>query len=249
MVQSFILVRSADRSLGSSSSFRVVLPQAYSKVTSISLLSCEMPYSMYNVDVPYLQGVNFVHNSVTYVFTLQAGYYTIEDLQAYMLAALQSAFPSAGVTSVNYSKTSGRIYLVYTSGLAFSVQANGNGALGRLLGTDPSGVATLSAGGVLAMPCVATLAPSSTVLMRIAELPAQMVATNGQHAFARLQLSGAPGSIVMANAAASVFNSYAYATPVAALSSLTVSLYTQDGVALDLHGCEYTFTLLITSSS
>lgn len=248
MPQSFLFVRSADRSLGTSSSFRVALPQTYTKITSISLISCELPFSMYNVAEPFLQGVTFTHNGVAYVFSLQAGFYTIEDLNAYMLASLQSAFPSAGVTSVNYSKTSGRIYIVYTSGLTFAVQANSNGFLGRLVGTDASGVATLAAGGVLAFPAIATLAPTSTLFMRIAELPTVMAATNGQHAFARLQLSGAPGSIVMANAAASVYNTNVYATPVPSLSTLTVSLYSQDGVAVDLHGVEYTFTLLINSS-
>ena len=248
MRQSFLFVRSADRSLGTSASFCVALPQTYIQITSISLVACELPFSMYNVAEPFLQGMTFTHNAVPYAFTLQAGFYTIDDLTAYMLASQQSAFPSAGVSSVNYSKTSGLIYLIYSSGLAFSVQANTNGYLGRLLGTDATGVATLSVGGVLAFPAIATLAPTSTIFMRIAELPTVMSATNGQHAFARLQLSGAPGSIVMANAAASVYNNNAYATPVASLSTLTVSLFTQDGVPVDMHGVEYTFTLLITST-
>ena len=249
MPQSFLFVRSADRSLGTSSSFRVALPQTYAKVTAVSLIAAETPFSFYNVSAPYLEGVTFSHNGVPYVFTLQTGFYDISDLTAYMLAALQSAFPSAGVSSVNYSKTSGRIYLVYTSGLTFSVQSNGNGNLGRIVGTDASGVATLGAGGVLAFPSIATLAPTSTIFVRIAELPSQMASTNGQHAAFRLQLSGAPGSIVMANAASSVYNTNVFTTPVANLSTLTVSLYTADGIAVDMHAVEWTFTLLLASSS
>ena len=248
MPQSFLFVRSADRSLGTSSSFRVALPQTYAKVTAVSLIAAETPFSFYNVSAPYLEGVTFTHNSVAYVFSLQTGFYDISDLCAYMLAALQSAFPSAGVSSVNYSKTSGRIYLTYTSGLTFSVQSNGNGNLGRIVGTDASGVATLGAGGVLAFPAIATLAPTSTIFVRIAELPSQMASTNGQHAAFRLQLSGAPGSIVMANAASSVYNTNVFTTPVANLSTLTVSLYTADGIAVDMHAVEWTFTLLIASS-
>ena len=244
MPQSYLFVRSADRTLGTSSAFRVQLPVAYRTVTSISLVSAELPYSMYNVVAPYLRGVMFTHNGLTYVPILPVGFYTIDDLTGYLQGVLQSAFPSAGITSVGYSKTSGRLYIVYTSGLVFGVNSDETG-----LGTQPSGVETLASGGVLLFPGVATLAPISTLFMRIAELPTLMTSTNGQTAFARLQLSGAPGSIVMSNVASSVTNVNAYATPIAALSTLTVSLFTQDGVAVSLNGCEWTFTLLINSAA
>ena len=244
MPQSYLFVRSADRTLGTSSAFRVQLPVAYRTVTSISLVSAELPYSMYNVVAPYLRGVMFTHNGLTYVPILPVGFYTIDDLTGYLQGVLQSAFPSAGITSVGYSKTSGRLYIVYTSGLVFGVNSDETG-----LGTQPSGVETLASGGVLLFPGVATLAPISTLFMRIAELPTLMTSTNGQTAFARLQLSGAPGSIVMSNVASSVTNVNAYATPIAALSTLTVSLYTQDGVAVSLNGCEWTFTLLLSSAA
>ena len=244
MPQSYLFVRSADRTLGTSSAFRVQLPVAYRTVTSISLVSAELPYSMYNVVAPYLRGVMFTHNGLTYVPILPVGFYTIDDLTGYLQGVLQSAFPSAGITSVGYSKTSGRLYIVYTSGLVFGVNSDETG-----LGTQPSGVETLASGGVLLFPGVATLAPISTLFMRIAELPTLMTSTNGQTAFARLQLSGAPGSIVMSNVASSVTNVNAYATPIAALSTLTVSLYTQDGVPVSLNGCEWTFTLLLNSAA
>ena len=80
MPQSYLFVRSADRTLGTSSAFRVQLPVAYRTVTSISLVSAELPYSMYNVVAPYLRGVMFTHNGLTYVPILPVGFYTIDDL-------------------------------------------------------------------------------------------------------------------------------------------------------------------------
>ena len=248
MPQTFLYVRSQDRTLGTSNSFRVALPHTYRLITSISLVSCELPYSCYNVDAPYLNGVQFVHAGVTFTYTLTAGYYTVDDLVASLVASLQSAFPSAGVSAGSYSKMTGRLSIVYTSGLAFSVQATATGSLGRLLGTDSSGVATLAAGGVLQLPGVATLAPVSTIFMRIAEIPSLMASTNGQSGFARIQLSSAPGGVVMANAGASVYNTNIFQTPIASLSTLTVSLYTQDGLPVDLHGVDYTFTVVISSA-
>ena len=243
---SFLFVRSADRALGTSSAYRVTLPQSYANVSAVTLLSAEVPYSCYNLDAPNTAGVTFTHNGVAYAYSVAPGFYQITDLTANILASLQSAFPTAGVTSVSYSTSSGFISVVYTSGLAFSVQGTSAGSLGRIMGTDPAGVATLASGGVLTLPSVATLAPTSTLFMRVAELPSLMASTNQQQAFARLQLSGAPGSIVLANAATSVFNTNTYASPVASLATLTVSLYTQDGVPANLHGVEWTFTLLIS---
>jgi len=248
MPNSFLFVRSADRQLGTSSAFRVTLPQNYQHVTAVTMLSCELPFSFYNVDAPYTSGVTFVHNGVSFAYAVPAGFYIITDLTSALLAALQSAFPSAGVTSVTYSALTGLISITYTSGLVFSAQADASGLLGRLLGTDPTGLATLASGGVLTLPAVATLAPTSTLFMRIGELPSQTASTNNQQAFARLQLSGAPGSIVLANAAASVFNTNVFSVPVATLNTLTVSLYTQDGTPANLHGVEWTFTLLLTTA-
>jgi len=246
---SFLFVRSADRQLGTSSAFRVTLPQTYKGITAVTLLSCELPFSCYNIDVPYTSGVTFTHNGSTLAYAVSPGFYQISDICANMAASLQSAFPSAGVSSVSYSTTSGLISIVYTSGLAFSVQGTSVGSLGRILGVDPTGIATLASAGVLTLPFVATLAPTSTLFMRIAELPSLMASTNSQSAFARLQLSGAPGSIVLANAATSVFNTNVYTASVATLSTLTVSLYTQDGSPVNLHSVDWTFTLLITSAS
>ena len=67
MPQSFLFVRSNDRSLGSSSAFKVALPQTFLSITSISLVSAELPYSCYNVDSPYCLGVSVAYNSIVHV--------------------------------------------------------------------------------------------------------------------------------------------------------------------------------------
>ena len=245
MPQSFLFVRSNDRSLGSSSAFKVALPQTFRSITSISLVSAELPYSCYNVDSPYCLGVSVAYNSIVHALALTPGFYTIEDITAWLLGDLQSTYPAAGITAVTYSKSLGRISIVYTGSATFAIQATSLGSLGRVLGTDPLGLITYGSGGILTLPSVATLAPINTVFMRVAELPSLMCSTNGQSAFARLQLAAAPGSVVMSNVGSGVVNTNHYSTPIASLSTLTVSLYTQDGVSVDLHGVEWSFTLLI----
>lgn len=249
MATSYLFVRSADRSLGSSSAFSVALNTPYRNVKAISLVSAELPFSMFNVDNVYLQGVQFTHNGSTFNLVLSAGYYLVSDLCAAMLSALQAAFPSAGFTSVTYSSTSGKISIAYTSGLVLSVVSTTAGSLGRIVGTDPLGASTVASGGVLVMPYVVQLFSLSTLLMKIVELPAQCVTTNNMTCFARLQLAATPGGFVMLNNASGTVNTSQFPSPVATLSTLTVSLFTPDGQPANLHGCEWSFTLLIQASA
>ena len=248
MTSSYLFVRSQDRSIGTSSAFSVTLPTPYRSVKSVSLVSCELPFALYNVDVPYTQGVRFAHNSVIYDMSLTPGFYQITDLQSAMLSNLQTAFPSAGISSVLYSAITGKLSIVYSSGLSFAAASSSAGMLGRIIGTDPLGSTTLAAGGVLSFPYLVSLFPVSTILMKVAELPSQCATTNNTHAFARLQLSSTPGSIVMHNVGTSVINTSTFSNPIPTLSTLTISLFTADNQAISLHGCEWSFALLIQAN-
>lgn len=245
----YLFVRSQDRSMGNSSAFTVQLPQTYRSITSISLISAELPFSFYNIDTPYLTGVRFVHNGTSFDLTLNAGFYQIADLQAALLFALQAAIPSAGVAAVTYAMTTGLISIIYTSGLAFSVVQTASGQLGRILGTDPLGTTQAALGGVLTFPKISQLFPIFNVIMRVAELPSLMASTNNQQGFARLQLAATPQSVVLINNSTGTVNNNDYNTPIASLSSMTITLYTADGQPLDMHGVDWSFTLLINDAT
>ena len=248
MPQSFLFVRSQDRILGTSSSFKVTLPNSYKNITAVSLVSAELPYSTYNLDSIYTSGVTVTYNSTALSLVLTPGFYTIADLVAWLLATLQSSLSAAGVTAVSYSTISGKITISYSGTSAFSIQSNNTGQLGRIVGCDPLGLVTFGTSGVLVLPCLATLAPVNTIFMRISELPSLMCSTNGQHATFRLQMSAAHGSIVMHNAASSVANTNVYTSAPSTLSSLTVALFSQDGQPINLNSVDWSFTLLISSA-
>ena len=250
MPQSFVFVRSADRSFGASSaSFKVVLPTTFKNVTGVTLLAAELPYSAYNIDNIYTSGVTFTYNGTSLQLIVPAGNYTVADLTSWLLSTLSSSLPAASVTAVTYSTVSGRITISYSGSSSFSVQSNNTGSLGRVLGTSPLGLVAYGSAGTLVFPCVCNLAVSNTIFMIVGELPSQMISTNNQHATFRLQMSAAQGSVVMHNAASSVFNNITYSSPLNALSTLTVSLVSQDGQAIDLHAAEWCFTILISASS
>ena len=248
MPQSFLFVRSQDRILGSSSSFKVQLPNAYKSITAVSLVSAELPYSTYNIDSIYTTGVTFTYNATSLSLVIPAGFYTIADIVAWLLATLQSSLSAALVTAVTYSTVSGRITIAYSGTSAFSVASNGTGMLGRIIGCDPLGLTTYGGSGTLVLPCLASLVTVNTIFMRVGELPSLMVSSNGQHATFRIQMGSAPGSVVMHNAASSVYNNNAYSSAVPTISALTVALFSQDGQPIDLHSVEWSFTLLIQSA-
>jgi len=248
MPQSFLYVRSQDRILGTSSAFKVTLPNVYKNITGMVVVGAELPFSMYNLDGIYVQGVTFTYNGTPFVVVVPAGYYQIGDLQTWLLTALQTALPAAGATSVIYTATSGALSVLFSGAQPFSVQGTTSGSLGRILGCDPLNAATYGVAGVLTFPCVATLSPVTTLFLQIAEIPSVLTSTNNMQAFARIQLSAAPGSIVMANSGGSVYNNNTYLTPISTLSSLTCTLYTPDGTLVNLHGVEWAFTILIQSN-
>ena len=249
MPSSYVFVRSADRTMGTSSAFVVRLPQTYKSITSMSLVSAELSFAMYNIDTPFTSGCRFTHDGITFDMSLPGGFYAIDDLRSAMLASLQTAFPTAGVSAVNYAEIMGRLAIVYGSGRVFTVQNTSAGLLGRIFGTDPAGSATMASAGALSFPFICQLFPVSTLFLRISELPALCVATNSQTAFARIQLSAAPKSVVMSNNANGVVNTNNFSTPIATLSTLTCSLFSADGIPVNLHGCEWTFTLLVQSAA
>ena len=243
----FLFVRSADRVAGTSSRFTVNCPQTYKNVTACSLVSAELP-TVYNVDTIFCAGVTITYNGTSLALVISAGFYTIADIVAWLLATLQGSLSAAGVTAVTYSTTTGKISIVYSGTQAFSIQNNSAGSFGRILGTDPLGLVTFGTGGVLTLPYIATLAPMNTILLRIGELPNICTSTNNQHSTFRLQIAAAAGSLNFQNAASSTFNNCAYNAPVLTVPTLTISLWTAEGNQIDLRGIEWTFTILLTSS-
>ena len=248
MSTSYVFVRSQDRSVGSSSAFSVTLPNPFRNVKAISLISAELPFGNFNIDVPYCQGVRFTYNGTPYDVSVSPGFYGVTDLQGLLLSNLQSAFPTAGISSVLFSAVTGRLSIVYSGGLTFTVASTSLGNLGRIVGTDPLGTTSIASGGVLSLPFLVNLFPVSTILMKIAEVPAMCVSTNNQACFARLQMATTPGGVVMLNNASGTVNTFAFASQIATLSSLTVSLWSPDNQAINLHGCEFSFTLMIQTA-
>lgn len=244
----YLFLRSNDRTIGSSSAFTVKLPTTYKNVAAISLVSAEIPFSFYNVASNYTSGVQFSYSGSFYNMVLTAGQYTITDFQAALLAGLQSHFPTASVTSVDYNKVTAKLSISLSGGSTLSVGATSSGQLGQLMGCDPTGALTSSVSGLLSFPSVAQLFPYSSILMCVDNLPANVLSTSSLHCFARVQVNCAPGGIILIANGTNVVNSVAYASPILSLDSLAVNLKNNDGSALNLNGVDWTCTLMISST-
>ena len=244
----YLFIRSSDRSIGSAGQFTVSLPTTYRNVSGISLVSAEIPFSFGNVASSYTSGVQFVYAGSTYNMTISAGQYTITDFQAAMLSALKAAFPAASFTAVNYNTVSGVLSITYTGGGSFSAGATTAGQLGKLMGCDPTYAVTTAVSGTLTFPSVAQLFPYSSLLMCVDNLPANVLSTSPLLCFARIQVNSPPGGVIMVCNGTNVVNSVAYASPIASLGNLSISLKNNDGTLLDLRGVDWCCTLMISST-
>ena len=249
----YLFLRSTDRVTGATpSAFTVKLPNAYHNISSISLVSAEIPFSFYNVAGAFTTGVQWVWtlggSSVDFVMSIPAGYYAITDFQSAVLASLQSHLPSASVTACDYHAVSGRVSVSYAGGGTLTAQSTTAGKLGQLIGCDPTGAATSASAGTLTFPACAQLFPFSSLLMCVDNLPANVLSTGTLHCFARIQVNAAPGGVIMVCAGTNVGNDVSYKAPIPSLDSLSVSLKNNDGSILDMNGVDWTATLCITSS-
>ena len=244
----YLFIRSSDRTIGSAGAFTVPLPTTYHNVSGISLVSAEIPFSFYNVAGAYTTGVQFVYAGSTYNMSIPGGQYTITDFQAAMLSALKAAFPTAGFTAVNYSTVSAVLSITYTGGGTFSAGATTAGGLGKLMGCDPTYAVTTAVSGTLTFPSVAQLFPFSSLLMCVDNLPANVLSTSTIHAFARIQVNAPPGGVIMVCNGTNVVNSVAYASPIASIGSLAITLKNNDGSLLNLNSVDWTCTLMISST-
>ena len=245
----YLFIRSNDRYIGTAGGpFTVKLPATYHNVSSLSLVSAEIPFSFGNVADNYTSGVVFTYNGVAYNLSIASGQYTISDIQTLLLATLQAAFPLAGVKAVDYSTVSECLSISFTGTYAFTAAATSAGLLGKLLGTDPSGAVTTAANNVLTFPNISQLFPYSSLLMCVDNLPANVLSTGTLHCFARIQVNAPPNGIIMVCAGTNVVNDITYASPIPSLDSLTISLKNNDGTPIDMRGADWTCTLMVTSS-
>ena len=245
MSHDIVFIRSQDRVGGVSNAFTVNLPAGYKVVSSMQLLSAEIPCSFYAISATYSTGVNFSNGTLTKVCSISSGNYAISDLQAALLSWLQSNFSSSGITAVTYSSVSGKITITFTTG-TLSVVNNTSGSLARVLGTDALGATTSSIGTTLTFPGVCNLFPQQNLFINITNLQPNVLTTANFNSFFRCQITAPPGGIVFYNAASSVYNTVNFLTPLTNVSQLLITLTYSDGSAVLMNNQDWSLSIGFT---
>ena len=249
------MLRSVDRTLGTPSSFSINLPKTYSNIVSMSLVSAEIPYSFPNISESYAFNVHFTQvapTTITADYTVPAGQYTINDIQAHLLAFLQASFPVLAISAVNYSSITGLISIIIGNNSGALAVSKGNTvtpALCAVLGVDyTTTVNSVYANGVNALTFTnaANLQPQSSLMLKIQNLPTNISSTTGALGLFRVQVSSPPGSIIFINNANNVSNTVNFTTPVTVLNSMIVQVANADNTQTNFRGAEWTMSLKIT---
>lgn len=246
-----LYIRSSDRSLGTAGSFTVTLPKTYTGVTSIALVSAEIPYSFGNVTDALGVGVTFIQSVPTGFaadYVLPIGSYTIVDIQTHMLAWLQSTFPALSISAVNYNKIYGKLSVVFGTGTLAVTHNALYPKIGAcaVLGVDTE-VATVSASQLLSFPFVANLQPLSCIMMKLNNLPSNILTTGGGNGTFRIQLNSPPSSIIMVNNALGTNNTVTFVNPIPSLNTLSIQMVHGDNNNLNFRGCDWSASIKITS--
>ena len=238
-----VFVRSADRNFGTSSSFIVNLPVALKNISSIQLLSAEIPYSFYSIGSAYIAGVTFTNGTTTAQFTLTAGFHTVDTIRTALLTWLQTTYASSGVTAVNYSSLTGKLSVAFTTG-TLSVITNNTGALGYILGV--SGTSTVSVSQVLTFPNVVNVYPITSLFINVTNLTANVYSTSGFNSVFRVQVNVQPNGVIFLNNGTNVFNSVYLPSVLSSLSQLNLQIVDQNNNLVDFNGQELELSIGFT---
>ena len=245
-----LVIKSSDRTLGSSAGlYTIQLPKTYLNVTSIALVSAEIPYSFGNIVQSLTTSLSFTQASIpqTTVYTLPVGTYTITDIQAHLKAWLLTNFATLGVTDVAFSSISGKLTILWSANTDLSVFTTVSQGLGSVLGIAKGFVTTGT--NTLTFPNVANLQPMSSLLMKINNLPTNVLTTDNQCGTFRIQLSSPPSSILMINNSANINNTIVFNTPILSINTLSIQMVHSDNTQVDFRGCDYSISLKITCST
>ena len=78
-------------------------------------------------------------------------------------------------------------------------------------------------------------------------IPGIISCSTGAQGIFRIQVNSPAGSILFVNNATNINNSVNFSSPIDSLTNLIVQLAHSDNTQVDLQGCEYTFSLKLTS--
>lgn len=112
-----ILIDSRSRTSGTSTNFEINLVEAISNVTKISLISCAIPYTPFNIVTGVNDTITFFENSLTKTSTLTAGSYSAASLATAVATAITTTSGGFNTYTGSYSSSTGRF--TFTAGNAF----------------------------------------------------------------------------------------------------------------------------------
>ena len=240
-----LVVSSADRVTGNSNDFRINLKEPITNVKKISLISCYIPNSTYNIRLGVNDTINFRESGAIAdeVATLTPGAYNSTTLAIEIATQLTAESTNTWTYTCGYSGTSMKFTISAGGVHQFALNfANGTNQAYRQMGFTNANTSTATTQTSIN---VIDLGYPKLVFINISELNNRTHSTV-THAMSTFALN--VNSISSYYIQFSENIDYYYVTlnsPSIIIPTLTISLRDEAGKSIDLNGAEWTLTLRI----
>jgi hypothetical protein len=254
-----LMVDSSDRDYSkypSPSSYRIDLPTPYRHVSSVRLLTCEIPCTFFVFSAASgnvtLRARLAAPGSATRIVTLPDGNYGSSTIADALVAAFNIAFAADSATfsvvvdSATLKMTIGcaSSFVIDTTDARSSPTSWGLGYhLGLKKGEVQGGATTLTSASVMMLNPYTYLVLDIEGLGRIDECSQSGTGGGSSTAFAKIPIDGNSFGVIVASGRSCVASKRRFTPPIERVDRLYVKFRFHDGTPVDFHNVEHSFTL------
>lgn len=228
-MHSVLLIQSKDRLSGTHNNFTVKLPNPYSNVRAIKLLSAFIPNTVYNITS---SNNTFIFNEggSNLTATLTAGAYSVFDL----VTELETKLDAAGANTYTVSYSAVTFKLTITSTANYTIIG---GTILNILGFEAQLVAGLTFSSTYAV----RLHIPKSYMVQIKELANDNVRTTASNQYSNFIItSQVNSSDIDYHYHNTHYNVYVNSN-IPTLTQLSISIFDENGSLLDLNGSDWAF--------
>lgn len=257
-----LTINSFDRDISyggsTTSNFRINFNVPKTGIKSMSLVSCIIPATWYNVFDFTIQGQHFYNTMITLyevlgglsvTFALTPGNYTISTFLTELATALTTNSPNAETYTVTYDSSTFKISIVGTGITQFALNFANAASLDHqpsyLMGFDYNTNSSTSVADVLISPNAINLGQPLYASIKFQNLAAHCYNTSGQSASFNVPLSVNGNNIVYFTDMYSTQNTFELSPTTQPVGYLNIALVNDYLDILSLNGAEWSFSVKI----
>lgn len=230
MQNQYVTIDSRDRSAGTSTQFRVILPDGIHNIRQVKLLGCDIPNTVYNITTNNM--LTFTRAGTTYIATLTPAAYTKESFPGAIAACMNAVDPNAYTCTYNPST----LKMTIAGGSAFVLNLSSANSPWYEMGFTQNDT---SAATSITSPNVMNLSLPISLYIEIPQIGLGSTSSraNDRCTF-RIPMNAIAGEFVYFQQNANYEQCYKYSS-VITLANFDVRLRTRNGSTVELNGGDW----------